>query len=71
MPSAFIRNVIKLTTLRLFAEGIFYTYPHSIVPTGLGIRRNGQLFIYADIGLLIVSIGMFIILLMGIVNVLL
>ena len=36
--------------LRFLAEGIFYTYPHSIVPTGLGIRLNGQLFMYATIG---------------------
>ena len=64
-------NPIKICLLRLLAEGIFYTYPHSIVPTNLGIRLNGQLFIYAAIGLLISSKGMFIILLMGIVNVLL
>jgi hypothetical protein len=48
-------NPIKICLLRLLAEGIFYTYPHSIVPTGLGIRRNGQLFMYAAIGLLIVA----------------
>lgn len=40
-------NPIKICLLRLFAEGIFYTYPHSIVPTDLGIRRNGQPFEYA------------------------
>ena len=64
-------NLIKICLLHLFAEGIFYTYPHSIVPTDLEIRLNGQLFIYATIGTQIVSKGMFIILLMGIVNVLL
>ena len=42
-----------------------------MVPAGLGIRLNGQLFIYAAIGTQIVFKGMFIILLMGIVNVLL
>ncbi len=55
MPSAFTRR------------GHFYTYPHSIVPTDLGIRLNGQLFIYAAIGLLDVSKGMFFILLMRLI----
>ena len=64
-------NPIKICLLRLCAEGIFYTYPHSIVPTNLGIGRSGQLFIYAAIGTQIVSKGMFIILLMGMVDVLL
>ena len=31
-------NPIKICLLRLLAEGIFYTYPHSIAPVGLGIR---------------------------------
>ena len=64
-------NPIKICLLRLLAEGIFYTYPHSIVPTGLGYWLFIKLFIYATIGTQIVFKGMFIILLMGIVNVLL
>ncbi len=64
-------NPIKICLLRLIAEGIFHIYPHSMVPTGLGIRLDGQLFIYVAIGILSVSKGMFFILLMGIINVLL